>query len=160
MKKNLFIIAFLTSQFLNAQVKSVSLEASGLTCSMCSNAINKALKTLDFVAQVQADIKTYSFFISFKPNMTIDLDGIRKKVESAGFSVSAFYATVYFDQVRVQDEQPSRIGDQQFHFVNAPGALLNGDRTIKIVDRGFVRRKEFKKNKYSCLPVNNYHVSL
>ncbi len=28
-----------------AQVSSVSLQASGLTCSMCSNAINKALKT-------------------------------------------------------------------------------------------------------------------
>ncbi|RYY10302.1 MAG: copper chaperone, partial [Chitinophagaceae bacterium] len=67
MKKIMLIITLAVSVIANAQVTGVSLKASGLTCSMCSNAINKALKKLDFVEKVDSDIKTYSFEISFKP---------------------------------------------------------------------------------------------
>ncbi|MGO8056378.1 heavy-metal-associated domain-containing protein, partial [Rhizobium leguminosarum] len=73
-----------------AQVTKVSLQASGLTCSMCSNSIHKALKTLDFVDKVDADIKTYTFEISFKTNSKVDFNLIKKKVEGAGFTVSGF----------------------------------------------------------------------
>src|SRR5438874_4569695 len=85
-----------------SQVTKVSLQASGLTCSMCSNAINKALKTLDFVDKVDADIKTYTFEISFKANSNVDFDKIKMKVEKAGFSVSGFVATVRFNNVQVK----------------------------------------------------------
>ena len=83
MKTILLSIAIIFSVTTHAQVKSVSLQASGLTCSMCSNSINKALKTLDFIEKVDADIKTYTFKISFKPNSVVDFDLIRK-IASAG----------------------------------------------------------------------------
>ena len=79
MKKILLFIAIAFSVATHAQVTKVSLQASGLTCSMCSNSINKALKTLDFVLKVDADIKTYTFEISFKPNADIDFDMIREE---------------------------------------------------------------------------------
>jgi copper chaperone CopZ len=66
--KRLFLIAILFSiNFCaNAQINKVSIQASGLTCSMCSNAINKALKSIDYVDHVIANIKNSTFEIYFK----------------------------------------------------------------------------------------------
>jgi len=61
------------------------MQASGLTCSMCSNAINKSVKSIDFVEKVMANIQTSTFEITFKPGSTIDFDLLKKKVEDAGF---------------------------------------------------------------------------
>ena len=118
MKKNFLLIAIAFSMVTNAQVTKVSLQASGLTCSMCSNSINKALKTLDFVLKVDADIKTYTFEILFKTNSNVDFDMIKKKVENAGFTVSGFVATILFNNIQVINSQPVTIGDKTFLFEN------------------------------------------
>ena len=89
-----------------AQVNKVQLQASGLTCSMCSNAINKSLKTIDYIDKVMANIKTSTFEISFKPGAKINFDQLKKKVEDAGFSVANMKAMVNFENVKVEkDEQ-------------------------------------------------------
>ena len=66
MKKLFFIvlIAFvgLSSQ---AQFTKATLQATGLTCAMCSNAINKALVKVPFVESVKADIKNSAFHMVF-----------------------------------------------------------------------------------------------
>jgi copper chaperone CopZ len=160
MKKILLLIAIAASLVAKAQVNTVSLQASGLTCSMCSNAINKALKTLDFVSQVDADIKTYTFEISFKPNSVIDFDLIKNKVENAGFTVSAFYVNVHFNNAMVNKDEPLAIQDKTFLFVNTKDQLLNGEKQVKILDKGFVSAKEYKRNKYMALPAKTYHISL
>src|SRR4051812_19695390 len=110
-----------------SQVKSVSLQASGLTCSMCSNAINKALKTLDFVEAVNPNIKTSTFEITFKPNTAVDFDKLKNKVEDAGFFVSKFLATIVFNNVQVKNNAPVIIGDKTFKFLNADNLSLNGE---------------------------------
>ena len=80
--KNLFLaIALICSVNAMGQIATVNLQASGLTCSMCSNSINKALKSLDYVDDVKANIKNSTFEISFKPNAKIDFDQLKKKVE-------------------------------------------------------------------------------
>lgn len=61
------------------------------------------IKKLDYVLLVNADIKTYTFGISFKPNSIIDFDEIKKGVERAGFTVSSFVATIHFDNVGVDN---------------------------------------------------------
>jgi len=155
MKKILLLIAVAISVATNAQVTSVSLQASGLTCSMCSNSINKALKTLDFVREVDADVKTYTFEISFKPNAYIDFDMIRKKVENAGFSVVSFVATILFNNVHVTNSQPVAIEDKTFLFVNIKDQSLDGVKKIKVLDKGFVSPKEYKRN---ALPVSLPHI--
>ena len=105
MKKIFLFIAIAFSVTINAQVTQVSLQASGLTCSMCSNSINKALRTLDFVLKVDADIKTYTFEIFFKPNSNVDFDLIKMKVENAGFSVAGFVATIHFNNIPILNNQ-------------------------------------------------------
>ena len=108
-----------------AQVMKVYLQASGLTCSMCSNAINKSLKTLDFVDKIDADVKRYTFELSFKSNSSVDFGKIKRKVEDAGFSVSSFVASIYFDNVELQNDQSVRIGANTLLFVNFK------DRTLR-----------------------------
>ena len=82
-------IAVLFSVAAKAQITKVTIQASGLTCSMCSNSINKAIKSLSFVENVNANIKNSSFDISFKPNEVVDFDKLKKKVEDAGFLVAS-----------------------------------------------------------------------
>src|SRR4051812_29159299 len=144
MKTISLLIVILISMTTKAQVTKVYLQASGLTCSMCSNSINKALKTLDFIDKVDADIKNYTFEISFKPNSYVDFDKIKKKVEDAGFSVSGFVATIYFNNVQLKDNQPITIGDHTLFFVDLQDRSLNGAKQVKILDKGFISAKEYK----------------
>ena len=160
MKKILLSIALLVSIMANGQINKVTLQASGLTCSMCSNAINKALKSLDFVSDVNADFKTYSFNMTFKPNSVVDFDLIRKKVEAAGFAVSAFYVNINFNNISVKAGGQFNLQDKTFLFVDTKNQVLNGEKLIKIIDKGFVDGKEYKRNKYLPFAPQTYHVTL
>ncbi|MBA2250331.1 MAG: heavy-metal-associated domain-containing protein [Chitinophagaceae bacterium] len=142
---SLIIILFFATN-VNAQLTKVDLQASGLTCSMCSNSINKSLKTLDFVDKVDANIKNSTFEITFKPNAKVDFDKIKKKVEDAGFTVANFSANYKFNNVQIKNEQHVMIGEKTFMFLNVTSQQLNGEKTIRIIDKGFVSAKDFKKN--------------
>jgi copper chaperone CopZ len=146
MKKFLVIIALICTAGAQAQINKVNLQASGLTCSMCSNAINKSLKTLDYVEKVMANIKTSTFEISFKPGAKIDFDQLKKKVEDAGFSVANMKAIVNFDNVKVEKDQHLKYDGLTLHFLNTSGQTLNGEKAVQVVDKGYVSAKEFKKN--------------
>src|SRR6476620_2221212 len=141
MKKIFLLLAIVVSMIAKAQITKVYLQASGLTCSMCSNAINKALKTLDFVDKVDADVKNYTFEISFKPNTNVDFNKIKNKVEDAGFSVSRFVAAINFNDVQLKNNVPVTVGVYTLSFVNSKSQLLNGVRQLKILDKGFVSSK-------------------
>jgi copper chaperone CopZ len=146
MKNIFFITAVLFSFAAKAQVTKLSLQASGLTCSMCSNAINKAIKSLDFVDKVDANIKNSTFDIVIKPNSNVDFDKVKKKVEDAGFFVASFTAIVQFDNVAIANDAHVNVGTNDFHFLNVKNQTLSGNKTIKILDKGFVSAKEYKKN--------------
>lgn len=160
MKKIFLFIVIVFSVAANAQVTKVSLQASGLTCSMCSNAINKALKTLDFVLHVEADIKTYTFEILFKPNSTVDFDMIKKRVENAGFTVSGFVATIHFNNVQIINSQQVTIEDKTFLFTNMKDQPLNGIKKVKVLDKGFVSPKEYKRNAFPGSSPRTYYATI
>lgn len=145
MKTFFFFIATIISFATTAQVTKVNIQASGLTCSMCSNSINKSLKTIDFVDNVKPNIKTSSFEITFKQGATVDFDKIKKKVEDAGFTVANFIAVVNFNNIQAKNNQPVKVGDKTFYIVNAKDQSLNGTKQVRIIDKGFVSNKEYKK---------------
>lgn len=145
MQKFLFVICLLIGLSTSAQFKSATLQASGLTCAMCSNAINKSLKTLPFVEKVEADIKTSSFIISFKGGADINFDQLRRKVEDAGFSVAKLQVVTNFNNVSVQNEQSITIDGKQLYFLAVKQQQLSGEKTITIVDKNFLSAKEYKK---------------
>lgn len=140
-----------------AQITKVSFQASGLTCSMCSNSIFKALKTLDFVDKIDADVKTYTFGITFKSNSNIDFDLIKKKVEGAGFAISGFVATIEFNNVQLKKDQPVTVANKNFLFVNEQDQVLDGIKNVKLIDKGFVASNESKKNNLPVLS-GTYHA--
>ena len=50
----------------NAQIIKAEIRATGLTCSMCSNAINKQLKSMTEVVNVETDLNTNTFTVTLK----------------------------------------------------------------------------------------------
>ena len=146
MKKGLITAMFLFSITAFAQVTSVSLQASGLTCSMCSNAINKSLQSLSFVEQVTANISNSTFDILLKPGSQVDFDQLKKKVEDAGFFVANLAATFECNNVSIENDSHTVINGMTFHFLHSTDQILNGIRTMRLLDKGFVTAREYKKN--------------
>lgn len=128
-----------------AQVKKVSLQASGLTCSMCSKAIYKALLTVDFVDNVDANIKNSTFEITFKPNADVDFDKLKNKVEDAGFFVAGFWATIHFDGLKIKNETAVAAAGKNLMFLHISDQQLSGDQTVKFLDKGYLPVKEYRK---------------
>ena len=152
MKNIILIIALLFSVGAHAQITKVTLQASGLTCSMCSNAINKSLKSIEFVDKVEANIKSSSFDISFKPGAKVDYDRLKKKVQDAGFFVAKLEANINFDNVAIANDSHIELDGITYHFIGTKDQTLNGNKTIRILDKGFVPAKEYKKNgKYTLM---------
>jgi len=144
--KHIFIaVLLLIGISASAQVKTATLQASGLTCSMCSNAIYKALQKISFVQDVQSDIKNSSYNITFKEGSTVDIDALKKAVTGAGFSVARLSVVAHFDNVKIENDTHVKLDGKTFHFLNVPAQTLNGDKTITVVDKNFVTNKEYKK---------------
>lgn len=72
-----------------ATITKATLVASGLTCSMCSKAIFKALTSLDFVAEVKVDIELSKYILTFKSDKKVVIDQIKSAVTDAGFGVQS-----------------------------------------------------------------------
>jgi len=149
MKNLLLPIAFLFISGMSfAQVSKVTIQASGLTCSMCSNSINKSLKTVDFVEKVVANIKNSSFEVSFKQGEKIDYDLLKKKVEDAGFFVAKFEVTLNVNTLTCKDDAHVEIEGTLYHFLHVGERTLNGNVVFQLLDKGFVTDKEFRRNSH------------
>jgi len=156
MKKILIIcLAFLLAFQSYGQFTKAALQATGLTCAMCSNAINKALQAKPFIQSVRSDIKNSSFDIVFKENADVDIDEIRKAVEDAGFGIGNLKLTGTFNEMKIENDTHVQIGNKHFHFLNVSSQVLNGEQTITVVDKDFLTAKQFKKisasTKMSCI---------
>jgi len=146
MKKIIFILLIaLTGLGAIAQFKTGTLQAAGLTCAMCTKAINETLKDLTFIKTVKADIKNSQFIIDFKEGTTVDPDALKRAVEDAGFSVAKLKLSLSFKNVQVDNDSHIKMGDKTYHFLDVRSQLLNGEKTITFVDKNFVLAREFKK---------------
>lgn len=135
----------LVSLTTRAQFKNASLQAAGLTCAMCTKAINKALEQVPFIKEVKVDIKSSLFLVNFKEGVPVDFDVIRKAVEDAGFSVAKLKVTGTFDKVEVQNDAHVQIEGKTFHFLNVGKQTLQGEKTITLVDKDFVSAAAYRK---------------
>ena len=145
--KNKFLILFLllASRSSQAQFNSASLQASGLTCALCTKAINNSLSRLSFVQAVEPDIKNSAFKIAFRSGAAVKIDALKKAVEEAGFSVASLRLTGKFSQLAVKNDEHVEIGGDLFHFLKVNDQQLNGEKEIRVVDRAFLPTKGFKK---------------
>lgn len=128
-----------------AQFTKATLQASGLTCALCTKAINKSLEQLPFVEAIKPDIATSSFLIQFKPQADIDIDALRNGVEDAGFSVAKLELTGNFDKVAIANDRHVQWNGKVFHFLKVPSRELEGEQVIRMVDKRFLSAAEFKQ---------------
>ena len=145
--KKLFLLGLISCFTLvsRAQFTKADLHATGLTCAMCSNAINQALKKLPFIETVKSDIKNSSFAITFKSAGEVNVDAIKDAVEDAGFSVGKLELSGQLNGVAVGKDKHVTIGKSVYHFVNTGDRVLDGSTKVVVVDKDFTSAKNHKK---------------
>lgn len=141
----IFIVLLITTiSAAKAQFTKAELQVSGLTCSMCSKATEKSLRTLNFIGDIKADLNRNVFVITFKKDMPVNLDEISKKVQNAGFFVNNLKATFNFDNVKVNNSTFSYAGDT-YRLVSGADKPLTGPVMVTVVDKGFAPAAVYKK---------------
>ncbi len=158
MKKNILLFILLFSiQITNAQISKAEIIATGLTCSMCSNAINKQLKKLPEIEKVDVDLNSNTFTIYMKKDKTISPRILKESIQKAGFFVGSMIITLDLDNPKIT-ESPN------FIFIDAKSQ--KGETRFKILDKGYLVMKDFKKlskiyaksQTYNVDNEDNYHL--
>ncbi len=146
MKKLFFIVMVMTIVTTSdAQFNRATLQATGLTCAMCSNAIHKALLEVPFIESVKSDIKNSAFNMVFRNDKEVNIDALRNAVEDAGFSVGSLKMTGNFHELKIKNDQHVVLGRDVFHFLGVRDQVLNGETTITVVDKNFLSARQFRK---------------
>jgi copper chaperone CopZ len=127
------------------QISSVDLQVTGLTCSMCSQATDESLRTLDFIETIEPDLNKNIFVLTFKKDKAVDFDQIKSKVEDAGFSVGNLDAVFNFNNTKVDNKGLAIAGTNVYQFLNAKDKTLNGPVKATVVDKDFMSGSAFKK---------------
>ena len=129
----------------NAQIVKAEIRATGLTCSMCSNAINKQLKTLPEVVDVAIDLNTNTFTVTLKEGNELSPKVFKDKVEKAGFFIGSLLLTA----------KPETITKSSYILVNDKKSNAS-EVQFQVVDKGYVTEKEFKKLSKSYKNIETY----
>ncbi len=168
--KTLFILILIIgiSKQVTAQIVKAEVLATGLTCSMCSNAINKQFKKLVEVDSVSTDLNTNTFIVYFKKGNAIAPKVLKESVEKAGFFVGSMVLTMSFDALITGENTILEKENYTLIFVDAKTQTLQGETKVKILDKGYVLQKEFKKQQkaftkyttYDTSNENDYHLKI
>lgn len=169
MKKTFILtVLFFVAIIGNAQISKAELTATGLTCSMCSKATYKQLMSIAEVEKVEPDLNNTAFIIYFKNGSAAKMSDIKEKVEDAGFSVGELVVTFNFNNQPAENNSSFTINNSTYTFMDTKSATLNGDRKVKILDKGFIVEKEYKQmskmiTTYPTYTSNNkniYHIKV
>jgi len=118
----------------NAQIVKAEIRATGLTCSMCSNAINKQLKSMPEVANVETDLNTNTFTVTLKEGNSLTPKVFKEKVEKAGFFIGSLVLTTKTETIK-----------KEGYIAVNNASTNNAEVQIRVLDKGYVTEKEFKK---------------
>lgn len=139
-----------------AQIVKAEIIATGLTCSMCSNSINKQLKSLAEVESVETDLNTNTFTVTIKSNTNVSPAIFKDNVEKAGFFVGSLVLSIDSNSLK--------------NYINIEEKEIPTNKVVQIqvLDKGFVTDKEFKKlskkhknlESYLSNNENNFHFKI
>lgn len=126
---------FITATSANAQIKSAEVLASGLTCSMCSKAIFKALSSLPFVDTIKVNIETSVYQLNFKKDSAVKIESIRDAVYDAGFAIAKLSITANWkDKNAIKDLVFNDLG-YQFQWQIKSNKMLSNSQKVFIVNK-------------------------
>ncbi|CAM4087486.1 heavy-metal-associated domain-containing protein [Flavobacterium weaverense] len=144
----LIVLMVMFSAVSNAQISKAEIVATGLTCSMCSNAINKQLKSMTEVKNVEIDLNSNTFIVSLADNNSLSPSIFKEKVEKAGFFIGSLIVTVDAETLKKNS------------FVVLDGKeSKNKEVQIQVLDKGYVTDKEFKKLSKTYKNSTNYAMN-
>jgi len=146
MKKYItLLLAVAMSNLAMAQIEKAEIIATGLTCSMCSNAIYKQLHRNPEIDKVEANLNTNTFTVYFKKGNTVKPIDLRLNVEEAGFYIGSL--TVYLPTNTIIVNGIKTFAQGKTNFEILEGTFAKNTKLIKakIFDKGFVTTKEYKK---------------
>ena len=155
-----------TSFISNAQITKAELTATGLTCSMCSKATYKQLTSIPEIEKVETDLNKTAFILYFKNGSNVNVGDLKKKVEDAGFSVGELVVVFNFNNQKAENNSSFTQDNITYTFMDTKPGVLTGEVKIKILDKGFVTEKEYKKLQkltkqyptYASVRNNLYHI--
>ena len=161
----LALFAVLSSLTSYSQILQAEITATGLTCSMCSNAINKQLKSISEVDSISTDLNTNTFTVYFKKNSDLVPRILKNAIEKAGFFVGNMVLTMQIPASNF-DNNTAKVGNATFLFMDSKEPAPNTPTQFRVLDKGFVTQKEYKKLaksyvKYASYATDNenlYHV--
>ena len=149
------VLMLLSARMALAGFESARVKVTGVTCSMCSNSVNKALSSLTFVESVEVDLVNAVFNLRFRTGHAVSADQIGQKVEGAGFSVGLLVMEARFENLEVKKDLHYEFEGNTYHFVDVPKQLLNGKVALRFVDKGLSPAREHKKycakTSYQCI---------
>ena len=128
-----------------SQISKAEIIATGLTCSMCSNAINKQLKSTVGVDSVSTDLNTNTFTVYFKKENKIMPRTLKEGVEKAGFFIGSLVITVPTESLKTAEDKTISLNGATLVLLNDNLKNSNGEAKLKIYDKGYVTQKEHKK---------------
>ena len=135
----------LASVAVNAQITKAELTATGLTCSMCSRATYKQLTSIPEVEKVETDLNKTAFILHFKNGSAVDPGKLKQKVEDAGFSVGELIVVFNFTNQKAENNSSFTQNNITYTFMDTKPGVLEGEVKVKLLDKGFVVEKEYKK---------------
>ena len=159
----LFLITSIKSY---SQISKAEIIATGLTCSMCSNAINKQLKATVGVDSVSTDLNTNTFTVYFKKESKIMPRILKEGVEKAGFFIGSLVITIPTENLKIEGDKTISLNGSTFVLLSEELKNSNGETKLKVYDKGYVTQKEHKKllktfSKTASYPLDNeddYHI--
>jgi len=138
-------IVLIASSKATAQISKAEIRATGLTCSMCSNAINKQLKSLPEVVDVETDLNTNTFTVKLKEGNTLSPKVFKDRVEKAGFFIGTLILTTKLETIK----------QSTYVLINNVSNSIT-EVKFQVMDKGYVTEKEFKKLSKSLINIATY----
>jgi copper chaperone CopZ len=140
------LLLFLSTSCFFSQTTSFDLGIDGLTCSQCSKSVEKQLKKLDFVKEVDMQLATTRAIIQANETSIVSPDAISKAVINAGFSVR--YLKLRFSSLELKPCMVFEGLDGAVSIINSNEISSEGNaNTIRFLGRAFQSKKEFKGTK-------------
>ncbi len=142
-----------------SQINTLTLQAGGLTCSMCNLTIMKRLQKIDFIDSIQPNVETASYIIQLKPNVNLNVIKIKDALVDAGFSV----AKLIFSPNGIVNETENSFKYQGYTYNIIDGLFVSQDTkaVYMVINQDFLSNKNYKKYKQkNKISTNNSIINL
>lgn len=156
------------SNFAIAQMNKAEVIATGLTCSMCSNAIYKQLQKSPGVEKVETNLNTNTFTVFYKKNNQTKPIDIKDNIEKSGFFIGSLLVYLPSESLKINSKTTLEQDQTSFEVLDGNAKISTNETKLKVFDEGYITAKELKKQRkiylkkasFSNSVANVYHVKL